>query len=255
MYIVKFIKSEHYDDSVNGKSIRIGTFNYYKNIEEQHLRDDKEGAGKIAIQGNNFNTDLLNKFLPKKLPENFIIRFESGSGNLIDDLSINMFVFCTTFINDLNEIETIRKDCFPGKDKHFFIANEHLFETRCSKYILHQMKLNLPNDPINIYCFTGKVTYTGSPKETLIDYSDIDHKYKPKINLRFLFEKPTKFKIEQEYRLVWFSTNKPIEDDYSLYSINNRFCDVSIESHECISEIPITYRASDKAISVWDLNK
>lgn len=257
MFIVKYLKSEYIDRTISGESIRIGTFKYFRNIEDSSLVDKNEGAGKFLIHGNKFSTDLLNPFLVQKLPEDFIIEFEAGKGTLIiDDVIVNMFVFCTTYVDDIEDIEKIRKRRFMDKDSYLCIADENTFIEKCSQNLLHQIRINHPDEIKYIYNWSGKVDYTDFPKKTDIDYNDFVQKGLPlALNLRLLFEKPVKYEPEQEFRFVWIITNKPIESDHGLYSIEQDYCDVQIEPNGCISKDPIEFISSPKSISVWDLLK
>lgn len=53
MYIVKFIKSAHFEDAATKGKIRIGTFGYFKETEDSNLQDQNEDTGKLIIEGNN----------------------------------------------------------------------------------------------------------------------------------------------------------------------------------------------------------
>ena len=255
MYIVKYIKSKYFDDAVDNGNIRIGTFGYFRKIKEDTLRDENEGPGKIKIYGNDMSSDVLQRVVSKKFPNDFVIKFKAGEGHLIDDLEIDCLVYCTSYVNNINEIPMLKNNSFKDKDKHFFIADEHLFETRCGNEIKRKFKINRPREPVYVYCFTGKVSYIDSPKETNMIYKDVEEGKPLRVNLRFLFEKPASCINENEYRFVWFCTNKPLHDEYGIYSISDDYIDVPIDPTDCITEEPSIYKPSKKSISVWDLNK
>jgi hypothetical protein len=256
MYIIKFIKSKYFPNAIKGQNIRIGTFDYFKKIEEEKLRDEGEGFGTLSVRGNNIKSNFLNNVFSTQLPPDIEIRFEAGEGEVTDDISINVFVFSTSYVENLDEIDIIRKKCFPNKDKHFFISDEGNFETRCGVAIRDQIRINQPKAPLYIYCFPGKVSYMDKEKKTIIEYKNITNiDYTKRVNIAFLFEKPTRFKNENEFRFVWFCTNKPLDNDYKLYSVNEDYCDININPYGCISEKPVEFKPSRKTISVWDLNK
>jgi len=194
MYIVKFIKSAYYEDAFTRGKIQIGTFNYYKNIEVANLKDKKEGAGQVIIEGNNINTDVLRRFMSKDLPTDTIVRFEAGHGKLIDDISINCFIYCTSFVEHPHEVEPLREKAFPDKDKWIFLTREDYFERRCAEAIRREMKVAQASESVYIYSFNGKVVYTDLPKETHLNYEDIEKTIEPLlINLPFLYEKPAEY--------------------------------------------------------------
>ena len=256
LYIVKFMKRRYFKDAIDHGRLRIGTFDYFREIGEVSLRDESEGAGRIRIVGEEMHTDVVRRVATsREPPPNTIVRFEVGEGSLVDDLSINCLIFCASCVEDLSGIQTLKDGPFADKDDFFFIVDEGLFEKRCGTCICQEIKRNRHNEPVFVYCFTGKVTYLDELKETVLPYEKLAAGSSLKINLRFFFEKPTRYQSEQEYRYVWICTNKPIDDGYEIYSMNEKYLDTQIDPTDCFSRTPVEYRPSLKGISVWDLNK
>jgi hypothetical protein len=139
--------------------------------------------------------------------------------------------------------------------EYFFIEDEGLFENRVGVRIHEEVKKTRPDDPVYVYCFTGKVDYLDAPKETVVSYDDLAAGNALRINMRFLFEKPMVYRDEREYRFVWFCTNRPLAADYQIYSINEDYFDAQIDPTNCFSRTPVEYKPSPKTISPWDLNK
>ena len=194
--------------------------------------------------------------MSKDLPSDTIVRFEAGHGKLIDDISLNCFIYCTSFVEHPHEVEPLRKKAFPDKDKFIFITSEDYFERRCGEAIRREMKVAQASESVYIYGFNGKVVYTDLPKETHLNYKDIEKTIEPLlINLPFLYEKPAEYSIQNEFRFVWLCTNKPINEDYRIYSIANDNYVINIDPNGCISQEPSEFIPSKKSISVWDLNK
>lgn len=254
MYIVKFIKSERLEGTLNEGKVRIGTFQEYRKMEEDHLRDGIEGAGKLNVTGQDIFLDSVGQHFEGPIFNDVILRFEAGAGTLSGDMSMNCFCYCTCYVDDLCDIEPLRKERFPDKDAYFFIADEGLFENRCGQDIQRQIKLNHPDGPIYVYCFTGKVTYVDAPKESALPYDKDDPNSPVTLNLAYFFEKPTSFAKDQEYRFVWIATNLPIQNPkYRVYSIVDKYAVVELDPTNCLTSESIEYTPSEKTISVWDL--
>ena len=172
MYIVKFINDRYLESTVNGGKLQIGTFQHFRKMEELHLRDDTEGAGRLHVKGQNISLDSIRQHFQGPDFGNVIVRFEAGVGTVSGDImSMNCFCYCTCYVDDLCDIEPPRKERFPDKDAHFFVADGNLFEQRCGQDILRQIKLNHPGGSIYVYCFSGKVTYVDAAKETTLLYN------------------------------------------------------------------------------------
>lgn len=256
MYIVKFIKDQHLASTVNGGKVRIGTFQDFRKMEEGHLRDDTEGAGKLYVKGQDISLDLMGQYFEGPGFNDVTLRFESDAGTLSGDMSMNCFCYCTCYVDDLCDIEILRKKRFPDKDAHFYIANESLFEQRCGQKILRLMKLKHTGGPIYVYCFPGKVTYVDAPKDTTLHYDNDSPNNPVKLNLSYFFEKPTRFAEDQEYRFVWFCTNKPVQNkEHCLYSIVDDHVILDVDTTDCLTVEPKPFVPSKKSISVWELSR
>jgi hypothetical protein len=117
-----------------------------------------------------------------------------GSGKLIFENEINMFVFCTSIKNDLEKfggrkIEIIDPNLFSKR-----IANELLAEITTHETI----KLKGKFDSIS-HCHK-RVEYLN--KVTSLDYHIEKSDYSMK--MKNIFEKPLQYSAEEEYRFVWF---------------------------------------------------
>lgn len=254
MYIVKFIEGKYLESTQQEGKVQIGTFRKFRNIEENHLRDDSEGAGKLDVKGQDILLDSVGQHFEGHNFNDVVLRFEAGAGTLSGDMSMNCFCYCTCYVDEIGDIEPLRKERFPDKDANFFIADESLFETRCGQDIQRQMKLNHSSDPINVYCFAGKVTYVDAQKETTLCFDNDDLNKPVKVNLAYFFEKPTRFADDQEYRFIWICTDLPIQSpDYRIYSIVDDYAVVEIDPTNCLTIAPIIFAPSEKTISVWDL--
>ena len=190
-----------------------------------------------------------------KFSENYIIHFEAGEGSISDDLSIDCFIFCASYANDIPSIDALRDGPFVEKDRYFFITDEATFERRCAEHILQEVKKTRPNEKMYVYCFTGKVNYLDAPKETEMRYDEVVTGKALPANLAYFFEKPALYAEECEYRFVWICTNKPLEEDYQIYSINGGYFDAETDPQACFSRTPIIYTHSPKSVDIWDLNK
>ena len=234
--------------------VRVGTFQDFRSREEDHLRDEGEGAGILHVKGQDISLDNIGPHFQGPNFNDVTLRFEAGAGTLSGDMSLNCLCYCASYVVELGDIEPLQKERFPDKGAHFFVANEGLFELRCGQEILRQIKLNSPNAPVYVYCFAGRVTYVDSQKETTLHYDSGGANKPVMVNLAYFFEKPTKFARDQEFRFLWICTNKPIESaDYSSYSIVNDQVILDIDPSDCLVSDPTEFTRSSKTIFVWDL--
>jgi hypothetical protein len=61
MYLIKSLQNEHRESALNEGQMRIGTINYYREIEDARRVDGEEGLGKIVWCGQKLEQDHFNK--------------------------------------------------------------------------------------------------------------------------------------------------------------------------------------------------
>ena len=123
MYLVKTLSREHRDNALKHGSVRVGTINYYREIEDAKRQDSDEGLGHIIWKGQKLSTADHNRlFTPV---ENVRIK----QGWTIENKGIplhgsypnfNAYCFCYSEIKNINEIQNISG----GKAKHYYYISD-----------------------------------------------------------------------------------------------------------------------------------
>ena len=233
-YLVKFIPDDvepPYCDPANS-TIKIGTFNHYRNIECDIRRDRQEGQRGL---------DLILKRPCEKLDE-LIEKGETYGGysaDIVDEngfftceyhlqvhehlYEFNTWIFCCSIIDDLSEIEFLKTRF--NSSHYYFISDLDSFIFKIHKALSEDLKRQplLSTDvPRVVYPAGGNVfiygckdivkytddstNYIRTECETLSEY--INSKRSRALDRALWFKKQKRFKEDSEFRIIFYACNK-----------------------------------------------
>jgi hypothetical protein len=262
-YLVKFLNTEYYPDFKNLKSykINLGSFLYYREIEDHKRRDVNEGQRGL---------DLILKRPCSKLAEYikqsgygydpYTHEYLDNNGNFIPEYHFtvhdhmydyNAWVFCCSMIDDLNEIPILMEkfEC----DSYYFISDIDKFINSIQhslaqdiilnpKTLSGELRIKHPQKG-NVFLDGWKdlIQYSNELKSMSFTYETLTnflvHKDSKSINQKYWFMKSEQFSSEKEFRFILFpSKDTPTSE---RYSINEKSCLLDVNFTHSISQDPI----------------
>lgn len=259
-YIVKFLKSKYLPDFNNlaKYQLKLGSFFYYREIEDSKLRDPAEGQRGLDLilrKPSKGLDELIEQngyghYTPESLDTNGYFKPEYHLLVHEHMNEYNTWIFCCSIIDNLNEIEEIKENF--GCDKHYFISDINAFINSIQKSLAKDLKSNPytssgglriiheQKEPIFLDGWKNPVTYKNDSKymkftyETLEDF--LNHKDSRAIDQSLWFIKPTKFYTEKEFRFILYPSEK--RPGTKRFSINEKSCLLDVDLTECISLEP-----------------
>ncbi len=238
--------------------IKIGSFLYYREIEDKKRRDQQEGQRGL---------DLILKRPCKKLDE--LIK-KNGYGDYNSDYldstgcfkgeyhllvhdhmyEFNAWVFCCSIIDDLNDIEKLKTnfEC----DSFYFISDIDKFINSIQrslgkdlistpKTLSGELRVKHPEkESVFLDGWKDIVSYKNDSKSMTFTYDTLEdflnNKDSRSINQKLWFQKPVKFRDEMEFRYILYPSGPRPEN--KRYSINEKYCFLDVDLTGCISENP-----------------
>lgn len=264
-YLVRFTSKKYYPDFKNltEYKIKLGTFHHYRNIEDQ-IRQDKE-EGQCGL-------DLIIKKPCKKLDEliekettgfmkydknklNEDGEFKAETHIMVHEhlYEFNSWMFCCSIIEDLALIPELKEyfEC----DSHYFISDIDRFMLSVQNSLsesLKQKRVDEDNNPIilhgsekNVWIegFKNIVIYglrNGYQQKTVNTIEEFMNSHQSReINREIWFQKPKKFEIESEYRIVLYPTAGRKEQ--KIFNINDDFRLLKCDLTNCLSAEPKSF--------------
>ncbi len=185
----KFIHKETYDNYIKKGKFQLGSLQYYREIEKNDSRDEKEGFSNLIIKSG--NRQILTSVI-------------SG---------FNKYVFCGT--HSLEQQESMAKS-FGGYVMK--IDNIHSFAEKVLKAIGADEWL------VNKVCYTDYKAYSAEIQP--INFSGVSSDLSDELfNILYqlsespsVFSKPTRFNDEQELRLA-FTMRKDVKTTFNFDSL------------------------------------
>ncbi len=211
MQIFKHFDIEHKNSILTTGSISIGTIEYYRETENEKIRDEFEGKFSFLFNPKKNEPIDLTKEEVNSLTYEYIfhsnLRIAGEKTHFIADLKVpNVFVFCCS-IKYTNEL---RKK-FGGGTYEILDMNKYRRLIFNELYKIQPIRASIAM-PVN-YVETKKIIVTNENKEKVIPY----HKFKTQnktglkeIQIEDYFTKNNSFSDEYEYRLIYIPFNKPI---------------------------------------------
>lgn len=216
MKIVKFCKTIYRKSALKSGKIRIGTFDLYKNIENEILQDKEEGMAKYTYIGHKPLTEDDNDKLFAHSPYKLINGWEmqmNGCPLHLEMPQFNTFIFSCSQIKH-NEIKKTAKHL--KYENYYQIDNLEAFALEIARQI--SVKYN----NANVKFHHDKITYIES-KATIVSEDEKDTLEIQKFRMEDFFEKNKYFIDDKEYRFLWIvsdDTDKPTYQSITVDSID-----------------------------------
>lgn len=252
MYLVKSLRKDHRDSALNEGQVRIGTINYYREIEDAERVDGEEGLGKIVWCGQKLRQDHFNKIFTS------FDGIQMINGWSIENKGIpihgsypnfNAFVYCYSEIENAGQIASTAG----GKGDSFVcISNPTRFvasvREQLAPLILRDIRERAAPEEkaqilktFDILDVNYRINYNNERKDRLVDESNIEEFDPMRFHPQDFFQKPTSYSYEREVRTVWLPVARhPITGDDVPLAISPqwRFQDVvvdpSVISHDLV---------------------
>lgn len=242
MYLVKLIDPQWKLAAIRGTSIRIGSVLYYRNHEDASIRDEDEGEGRISLQLQTIDADTFNRVMsnePMRLTNDWKIN-ANGCPILSERSPFNTLVYSCSYVDNLSEIPALkatfdRSEAYFIRDPmHFAFAAAEVIRERLKDWILNNLD-RISADAhhkigrLNVHPVIGRVMYSDQPKDVVVAEHN-SAKFNPRtVMLEPHFSKPTRFRAENEVRIVWTASLGGIDDsDVELISIPLDHIDIAI---------------------------
>jgi hypothetical protein len=180
--LYKYLKREHAEDILKNGTIRIGTLYEYRNIEDIERKDAKEGVQSRFTEISSPIKATKKEHLPG-LFKNFF-SMKGGTANILSGSLDKIDIFVDVYMYCMSEIycETLMKDF--GSDACIKIENPIKFISAITDHI-REFTFREP--------FGGKCVYM-----------DRRQKYKYPNKIPPCLIKETRYKHQQEFRVMWY---------------------------------------------------
>lgn len=185
MYLIKSLQKNHRTDALLMGRVRIGTINYYREIEDEARADGEEGLGKIVWIGQKLEQEHHNKiFSPFE-------GFQLNDGWSIDNKgcplhgsypSFNAYTYCYSEVEKVDEIAATSGE---KGDSFVCVAKPKKFVgsviEQLKPIIVQDIMNNSPHDEIDQILKTFKIremsyriNYDDQRKDRLVDESNVE---------------------------------------------------------------------------------
>lgn len=246
MFLVKFTDPEWKQAAVSGKSIRIGSVLYYREINDPTFRDEDEGEGSVVYKSKTpLDAETHNRIFSGegyKLNEGWEIN--TGGLPLVSQKSIfNPYIYSCSLVRRKRDIPIIANKF--KKNARYYIGDVWKFVNAVSEglrnHIISSIKSNpkmaLPEilkklEQLEILPVIGKIAYSDDKKERIVNEVNADSFNHNTFELKPYFNKPTKYFDEQEFRMIWLPNLGNMEKDiYDFMTTTDRTVDLSLSNH------------------------
>lgn len=257
MFLVKIIDPRWKLPSIRGESIRIGSIRYYRSHEDPLVRDENEGGGCVSAEFKTIDADTFNKLMVYdgiQMSEGFTID-ANNCPILSQPNPFNVYVYSCSYIKKLSEINKLKK--IFGRDSVYYIRDVMHFAYSVADSIKIHLSDFISNNPdlispgsrhkisrLNVYPIVGRVKYSNTPKDKVVNETNLDE-FKPMtFSIDPHFQKTKEFENEKEVRIIWGASLGGIDDeDVEFISIPDDYLDVQIENSR-FSSSPKTLKES-----------
>lgn len=216
MNLVKYCKSAHVDDAIERGKIYVGTFNSYKKIENEALKDIEEGPATPAII-NEQKDVLLSEEDNDGMLANSSIKLTNGwklqvPKNMplwLEQPDFNTFIFCVSS-DDNPSIEKAKR---LGYEDFYRITNPLNF----GKAVMWSLKEHLKSD-FGITGHMGTVNYVPR-KIQMVNEENPSLPNKSFSSIDF-YTKHERFTPDQEFRYVFLEFSNKEKTQYNSFNID-----------------------------------
>lgn len=214
IHFYKFLRSEHHPFKNAQASVRLGSFKYYQNIENEQIADKEEGMLKYKVNGVTFDKNNVSNipFLPKmfNMDEGGSVSFH---GVTLQSEFPNCLIFCLSYFSlqpTIEKLNNLSKRL--NYDSHYQILDINKFSAICANKITEKLnirKIGVDLSYLSIFELSQiKVGF----KHGIVNYLDSDIEVKNEQDnhssfdrlMEHLFSKRSHFQNDKEYRIVFF---------------------------------------------------
>lgn len=246
MFLVKFTDPEWKQAAVSGRSIRIGSVLYYREINDPTFRDEDEGEGSVVYKSKvPLDAETHNRIFSGegyKLNDGWTI--DTGGVPLISQKSIfNPYVYSCSLVRRKKDISAIEKKF--KKSARYYIGDVWKFVDSVSEGLRKHILLSVKNNPdiahpevqrkiehLEVLPVIGKITYSNENKERIVDETNSISFNPNTFELKPYFRKPTSYSDEHEFRMIWLPNLGDMENDiFDFMSTSDRTVDLSLSNH------------------------
>lgn len=242
MYLVKLVDPQWKAAAIRGTSIRIGSVKYYRNHEDASIRDEDEGEGRISLRLRTIDADTFNRVMthePTRLTNGWKIN-ANECPILSERHPFNTLVFSCSYADNLSDIAALKAvfgrsgAYFIPDPMHFAYAAADDIHRRLNDWILNNLDRISSNvhhkiGRLNVYPIIRRVMYTDQPKDIIVDAHNATAFDPHAFTLEPHFSKPTRFRPENEVRIVWTASLGAIDDsDVEFISIPHEYMDIAL---------------------------
>lgn len=246
MFLVKFTDPEWKQAAISGKSVRIGSVLYYREINDPTFRDEDEGEGSIAYKSKvPLDAETHNRIFAGEgyqVSDGWTIN--TGGVPLISQKSIfNPYVYSCSLVRRKKDIPAIEKKF--KKNARYYIKDVWKFVDNVSEGLRKHILLSVKNNPnianpevqrkidqLEILPVIGKVIYSNDKKERVVDEKNATSFDPNTFEPKPYFRKPTLYSDECEFRMIWLpNLGNAREDIFDLMTTINRTVDLSLNNH------------------------
>ena len=251
MYLVKSLQPEHRLSALDSGEVRIGTINYYREIEDQARVDGNEGLGKIVWCGQELKQEHFNKIFSPfdgiQLMNGWSIK-NNGTPIHGSYPSFNAFVYCYSEVQDAEQIAATSGGkgesfiCFPDPARFVKMVREELRPRIVAAVQQHAAPTERDQilSTLEILDVNYRINYCDERKDRLVDEGNIDDFNPMAFHPQDFFQKATAYSYEREVRTVWLpvATNPVNGSEVPLQIPHNwRFEDINVDPNVLSSEL------------------
>lgn len=257
MFLVKSLNLEHRDSVLQRGAIRIGTINYYREIEDATRQDNEEGLGHIVWTGQSLSGKDHNRIFSRhenvKLDEDWSI-VNSGVPLHGSYPNFNAFTFCYSRVKSTSEI----LETSGGKaSHHYFITDLPQFIKTISQGLIpiaiNSIKEFEPDNAdrlirgLDVMDVTYRINYSDTPKHRTVNDENLKTFNPMSFHPQDFFQKSTSFSYEKEVRTVWLFFSKNENGERQLLSLphpDERHVDLEL------GKLPISKKRRNNDINI-----
>ncbi len=219
MYLIKSLGEKHRTAALRKGKVRIGTINYYRQIEDAERADGEEGLGKVVWCGQHLSQENFNKIFSPfdgiEMINGWSIE-NKGCPILASYPNFNAFVYCYSAVENLGEIASTAR----GKgDSYFCVANPARFVSSVREKLTPIIRRAVQDraapeereqilNTLEILDVNYRINYDDERKDRLVDEANIDDFNPMAFHPQDFFQKATSYSYEQEVRTVWLPIAK-----------------------------------------------
>ncbi len=254
-YLVRFTNNKYLPNFKNLEncSIKLGTFQHYKKMENNVRKDEVEGQSGVYIKVKKPCSIYIGLFGQQNQNElNELGEFKQETLIDVSDHSseFNTWMFCASAVNSLEEIEQLKQrfNC----DSYYFIKDYKKFENSIQKSLAEDLirrPLNTESEQrvikgeIEKYFLSGErkyIRYKNIKKymlqqcETLTEF--YNSQSSKQVNSDLWFFKPENYEVEKECRFIFYAVVDKNHDKF--FNIKDDFVILNCDLTDAISLEP-----------------